>query len=163
VLRVYFSSGRWFFLLPLATVLVVLLVSTWTLREHAPVQASRIAMLYISFDVAADYVLAALFGLFVILVFFWQAPWQRYSFGIMKGFGLFSIVEMLAGLLRSEFGTKWDFFFSYAPSVAYILGCLIWLGAFLAPDESKHRAGPGAVVDLDEILELLSKLTKAIK
>jgi hypothetical protein len=70
---------------------------------------------------------------------------------------------MLAGLLRSEFGTKWDFFFSYAPSVAYILGCLIWLGAFLAPDEGKHRAGPGAVVDLDEILELLSKLTKAIK
>jgi hypothetical protein len=40
---------------------------------------------------------------------------------------------------------------------------LIWLGAFLATDERTLPPGPGSVVDLDEIQELLSKLTKAIK
>lgn len=162
-LRVYYFSKRWFSLVPVTTILVILLVSTWALRRQAPVQADTLGTFYLSFVLAADYMLAGFFGLFVILVFFSQAPSQRYTFGIMKGFGLFSIVGMLADLLRSEFGTRWDFFFSYAPSVAYILGCLIWLGAFLATDERKHRPGPGAVVDLDEIQELLSKLTKAIK
>lgn len=163
VFSLYYFSRRWLFVLPLVTVLVILIVSILSLRKHSPVQADALGLFYLGFDLAADYMLAGFFGLFVILVFLWQARWQRYPFGIMKGFGLFSIVGMLAGLLRSEFGTGWDFFFSYAPSVAYILGCLIWLGAFLAPDKAKHRPGPGAVVELDEILELLSKLTKAIK
>lgn len=162
-LKIYYFSRRWFFLLPLITILVIFAVSSWTLHKQRPIQAGQITLLYFSFDLAADYMLAGLFGLFVILVILWQAPWQRYAFGIMKGFGLFSIVGMLADLLRSQFGTKWDFFFSYAPSVAYILGCLIWLGAFLAPEQRKAPAGLGSAVDLDEILELLSKLKKVIK
>ncbi|HEX7289122.1 MAG TPA: hypothetical protein VF532_23260 [Candidatus Angelobacter sp.] len=163
VLRVYYFSKAWFFLAPLATILAILSVSTWALHQHTPIQTTPIGKFYLFFYLSADYMRAGFFGLFVVLVFLWQAPWQRYTFGIMKGFGLFSIVGMLADLLRSEFGTKWDFFFSYAPSVAYILGCLIWLGAFLATDERTRPAGPVSVVDLDEILELLSKLTKAIK
>lgn len=163
VLRPYYTSKSWLFLMPFSTILIILSVSAWGLHKHSPVQAGPIARLYISFDLAADYMLAGFFGLFVVLVFLWQAKWQRYTFGIMKGFGLFSIVGMLADLLRSEFGTKWDFFFSYAPSVAYILGCLMWLGAFLATDVRTRPPGPGSVVDLDEIQELLSKLTKAIK
>jgi hypothetical protein len=162
-LQVYSFSKRWFFLAPLGTILVILFVTTWALRQHTPTQATTLGMFYLSFYLAADYMRAGFFGLFVILVLVWQARWQRYPFAIMKGFGLFSIVGMLADLLRSEFGTKWDFFFSYAPPVAYILACLIWLGAFLAPNERKSPPGPGAVVDLDEVQELLSKLTKAIK
>jgi len=158
----YFSK-RWLTLVPLTTILAVLFVSTLSLHKHAPIQATPLGTLYLSFYLSADYMRAGLFGVFVLLVFFWKARWQLHPFAIMKGFGLFSIVGMLADLLRSQFGTKWDFFFSYAPAVAYILSCLIWLGAFVAPEERKSPAGPGSAVDLDEISQLLGKLTKVIK
>ena len=64
----------------------------------------------------------------------WQSPWQRHPFAIMKGFGFFTIIGMLANLLRSDFGTKMDTFFAYAPPVAYIVACFIWLGGFLVPE-----------------------------
>jgi hypothetical protein len=163
VLRVYYPFKHWFFLIPVVPTMAILALSTWSLRKHAPIQADPLGVLYLSFFVAADYMLSALFGLFVILAFIWQARWQRYPFAIMKGFAFFSIVGMLADLLRSQFGARWDFFFSYAPAVAYILGCLIWLGAFLAPQERTSPAGPGSALDLDEIQQLLGKLTKVIK
>jgi hypothetical protein len=163
VLEIYSPSRRWFLLLPLVTIVAIVSISALALRKHTPVQTTAVGLLYLSFALTADYMMAGFFGLFVVLVFIWQARWQRYPFGIMKGFGLFSIVGMFADLLRSQFGASWDFFFSYAPAVAYILGCLIWLGAFLGPEERKSTSGPGSAVDLDEISQLLGKLTKVIK
>lgn len=117
---------------------------------------------FISFSLAGDYMVAGVYGLFVVLVLFWQARWQQYPFGIMKGYGLIGIVGMLADLLRSELGKRTDVFFSYAPAVVYIPACLIWLGTFIKT-EPLRRSVRASFVDMDEILDLLGRLKQAIR
>jgi hypothetical protein len=159
----YYFGRRWFrFLLPVLA-LIVVLISLWKWHGPTPAQASRPMAALISLGLASDYLLSAVFCLFGILVFFWQTRWQQYPFGIMKGFGLFSIVGMLADLLRSDFGTKMNLFFSYAPAVAYIVACLIWLGAFLKPAPEEQEPRPGSLVNVEELVALLERLIKAVR
>jgi len=161
VLMPYYFGRRWFrFVLPILA-LVVVLVSIGV--GHLPIQASRPMAVLISFALARDYLLSAIFCLFGMIVFFWQTRWQQHPFGIMKGFGLFSIVGMLANLLRSDFGTKMNWFFSYAPAVAYIVACLIWLGAFLKPEPEEQAPRPGSLVNVEELVALLERLIKAVR
>jgi hypothetical protein len=163
VFKPYYFGRRWFRLLLPALALMVLLASAWKWLGHAPTQGSKPMVVLISFALASDYLLSAVFCLFGILVFFWQTRWQQYPFGIMKGFGLFSIVGMLANLLRSDFGTKMNLFFSYAPAVAYIVACLIWLGAFLKPEPEEQEPRPGSLVNVEELVALLERLIKAVR
>jgi len=163
VLRLYFVSKWWFRLLVPGVLLAISSIATWKALFHAPLQAGHWTAIYFSVELAIDYIRTAVFGLFVLLVFFWRARWQQYPFGVMKGFGLFSIIGMLGDLLRSDFGTKMNLFFSYAPSVAYLLACLIWLGAFYKPELAQPRKNPESSPNLDEIQALLDKLTRAIR
>jgi hypothetical protein len=163
VLTPYYLGRRWFRALLPVLVLIVVCLSIWKWLGHAPIQASKLMGALISFGLASDYLLSAVFGLFGIFVLFWQVRWQQYPFGIMKGFGLFSIVGMLAHLLRSDIGTKMNWFFAYAPPVAYIVACLIWLGAFLRPEPQEQANKPSSLVNVDELVELLDRLLKAIR
>jgi hypothetical protein len=161
VLRPYFLTKWWFNLLIPGIVLVILALCGWKALQQFPGQNSRLNLLYFTSYLASDYVRAGIFGLFALLVIFWRPRWQPCAFGVMKGFGFYTIVGMLADLLRSDFGTKMDLFFKYLPPVAYIVACLIWLGAFLQRDPVNSSGTTGSLADLDEILELLTRLKKA--
>lgn len=160
VFRVYYFRRSWFrFLLP-AVVLAILSVSTWKWLRHSPIQAGPLTVAYISFDLAMNYMLAGIFAVFGVLVFFWRPKWQRYPYAILIGFGVFSIVGMLADALRSDFGTKMNFIFSYAAAMAYIVACVIWLRAFMRDhEELKDRSAPP--VDPNELLRLLTRHSNA--
>lgn len=156
VFKVYYLRRGWFSWLVPGLVLVIGSISVWKWLRHAPVQAGPLTVAYISFDLATNYMLAGVFGLFGLLVFFWRTKWQQYTFDVMLGFGVFSIVGMLADALRSDFGTRMNFFFIYAASVAYIVACVIWLLAFMQPRQTSARHT--FAVDLKELLELLDRL-----
>lgn len=161
IFSVYYFRRRWFRLLVPGLVLFILTVSIWKWLRHAPIQAGPLTIAYISFDLAMNYMLAGIFGLFGVLVLFWRTKWQRHPFGILLGFGTFSIVGMLADALRSDFGTKMDLIFSYAAAVAYIIACAIWLHAFTRNhDDGENRPEP--LVDPLELLELLEGHTQML-
>jgi lysylphosphatidylglycerol synthetase-like protein (DUF2156 family) len=161
VFSVYYFRRSWFRLLTPGLVLFILSICIWKWLRHAPIQAGPLTMAYISFDLAMNYILAGIFGLFGLLVFFWRTKWQRHPFGILLGFGAFSVVGMLADALRSDFGTKMDLIFSYAAAVAYIVACAIWLHAFTRNDDDggNRLALP---VDVGELLQLLERNTQML-
>jgi hypothetical protein len=163
---IYHAGHRWFrFLFP-AVVLVVMSISAarWfhNVSSTGEITDEIKWAAFLTFQLGGEYSRAAVFGIFGLLVFFWQPPWQPRAFAIMKGFGFFTIVGMLANLLRSDFGTKMNHFFSYAPPVAYIVACFIWLGGFLAPEPEKPAPRPG-LVNVAELRELVERLTRAIR
>jgi hypothetical protein len=78
-----------------------------------------------------NYLEAALFGLFFVLVLLLGVRWRSYPIGIVEGFGLSALGGLLAYGLRSEFGTKYNTLVKYAPPVAYVVGVVVWLDTFL--------------------------------
>jgi hypothetical protein len=138
-----------------ATATVVLLLTIWFFVGGTPVRDTRLMTAFISFDLAADYMQATVFGLFVLAAVYWRPPWRQHTFGIMMGFGFFSIVGCLADLLRSIFGKGMSLFYSHAPAVAYLVACLIWLRAFAVKEPPQ---GPKKPVDADEVSAMLGRL-----
>jgi lysylphosphatidylglycerol synthetase-like protein (DUF2156 family) len=161
IFMVYYFRRRWFRLLVPSLVLFILSVCIWKWLRHVPIEAGPLTIAYISFDLAMNYMLAGIFGLFGILVLFWRTKWQRHPFGILLGFGVFSVVGMLADALRSDFGTKMNLIFSYAAAVAYIVACAIWLHAFMR-DSDNGGNRPGLPVDPEELLQLLERPTQML-
>jgi hypothetical protein len=160
---IYHAGHRWFrFLFP-TVVLVVMAISAARWFHNASSGDEMQWAAFLTFHLGGEYSRAAVFALFGVLLFLWQPPWQPRPFAIMKGFGLFTIVGMLVNLLRSDFGTRMNLFGSYAPPVAYIVACLIWLGGFMAPEPENPARGPGSLVNVAELRELVERLTRAIR
>ena len=160
---VYLLNRRWFRLLIPTLVLVVVALSAGKWLHNISSTDELLSAAFLTFQLGGEYSRAAVFGFFGVLFFVWQPPRNQYAFAIMKGFGFFTIVGMMANLLRSDFGTKTNLFFSYAPPVAYIVACLIWLGGFLPPEPEKPAPGPGSLVNVGELRELVERLTRAIR
>lgn len=161
VFKVYYFRRSWFRFLVPGLLLTILSISVWKWLRQAPIQAGPFTIAYISFDLAVNYMLAGIFGLYGLLVFFWQVRWQQYAFHVMAGFGLFSLVGMLADALRSDFGTRMSLIFGYASAVAYIFACIIWLNGF-----QRTREGPdgrsGSSIDPEEVLTFLNRATRLV-
>jgi hypothetical protein len=162
IFKPYYFRRSWFRLLVPTAVLAILSLSLWNSVRHRPIQAGPLTIIYISLDLASNYMLAGIFGLFGFLVFFWRTKWLEPPFGIMLGFGVFSVVGMMADALRSEFGIKMNLVFSYASAVAYIIACVVWLQAFRERhDDPGNR--PGSSADPSELLQLLDRPTEMLE
>jgi len=163
ILLPYFPGKRWFDFLVPGIVLAITVLSAWKMLQRPQGASGQFDLLYFAFFLASDYVRATIFGLFAVLVIFWRARWQPCAFGVMKGFGFYTIVGMLADLLRSDFGTKTTLFFVHAPAVAYLVACLIWMGAFLQREPENGSGKTGSLTNVDEVLELLTRIKKALE
>jgi len=161
IFRVYYFRSKWFRFIVPGVVLTILSISIWNWQKHAPIQAGPETIAYMSFDLAANYMRGGVFGLFGILVFFWRAKWLDPPFGILLGFGTFSVIGMIADALRSDFGKKMDPVFIYAAAVAYIVACAIWLQAFKRSQEDRENV-PRSAVDPSELLQLLDHHTEIL-
>ena len=74
-----------------------------------------------------------IFFLFLVLVQFFRLPWKQYTFGIAVGFGVSAAGSLVAFVVRSEFGTKFDPIFRFVVPLTYTIGVAIWLMTFLWP------------------------------
>jgi hypothetical protein len=131
---------RWWFWLFFPGVVAAIFILTVVYRLGSPpVQANRVISLILSLGTAVNLVQAALFLLFFALVAFHSIRWRNYPVGIVLGFAAISIGAFGGNWARSEFGTKFNHLFGYAPSVAYILAVTLWLETFLRPPEPKPK------------------------
>jgi hypothetical protein len=142
------------------TATLFLFLSVWFFFDGTQAGDTRLMTAFISFDLAADYMQAGAFGLFVLAAVYWRPKWNQHTFGIMEGFGLFSIVGCLADILRSAFGKGMSSFYSHAPGMAYLFACLIWLATFALKEPPR---GPKKPANVDELLAMLVRLVGVSK
>jgi len=105
----------------------------------------------------------AIFAIFVILIRFFHMHWRQRAFGIVLGFGIVSGGTLVAYLLRSEFGTKFDRVISIAPPMAYIIGVAIWMATFLKSEPGRPEAAWVATFTPEQMITELRRHTKTVK
>lgn len=152
--RVFFSFYliySWFrFVLP-GIIVFVLLLATWEKIRFPPPHVPRFVAAIYSADLGIHWIELGILLFFILLVKFYGLGVEPREFGIILGFGTSAIVTMLADLLRSEFGTKFELCYRYAPPLGYLLAVAMWLYVFLRPEPPKKKTE----VDPKQLLELL--------
>jgi hypothetical protein len=117
----------------------------------------------ISLEIAVGFLQFGIFILFIVLVRIFHLRWRQHAVGIVFGFGLGAAGSLVAFLLRSEFGTKFDPIVRNAPPIAYIIGVAVWLATFLKAESAPPGAPWTAALTPEQMLAELRRHTKTVK
>jgi hypothetical protein len=121
----------------------------------------EITGLVLAFEFGVRLIQGVLFVLLWFLVWLTGIRWRQYALGISTGFGAHATFTLLASLLRSEFGTRFNSLFVYGSPMAYILALLIWLWYYSSPqppDPERDAVPPLSREDLDHYLTAIRKI-----
>ena len=114
-------------------------------------------------EIAVGFLQFGIFTLFIILVRLFHLRWGQHAAGIVFGFGVSAAGSLVAFLLRSEFGTKFDPVVRIAPPIAYIIGVAIWLATFLKAESGRPEAAWAATLTPEQMITELKRHTKTVK
>ena len=114
-------------------------------------------------EIAVGFLQFGIFSLFIILVRLFHLRWGQHAAGIVFGFGVSAAGSLVAFLLRSEFGTKFDPVVRIAPPIAYIIGVAIWLATFLKAESGRPEAAWAATLTPEQMITELKRHTKTVK
>jgi hypothetical protein len=160
-LRFYALSWfRWIF--PACSVALVLIGS---LRAFSNTQ-SKLGLLaaeIVSLEIAAGIVQVGLFCLFLVLAKFFHLAWKQYTFGIALGFGVSAAGDLVAFMVRSEFGTKFDPIFRFVVPLTYTIGVAIWLLTFLWPVPKAQLEATTPALTPEAVVTELKQYTRTVK
>jgi hypothetical protein len=157
----YYFRLWWFKSLFPATALVAVTVATLRSASAHATLDERITHFVLAFEFGVRLVQGGFFVLLWFLVWLTGIRWRQYPLGISTGFGAHATFLLLASLLRSEFGTKFNFLLIYGSLVAYILALLIWLWYYSSPqppDPERDAVPPLSRKDLDHYLAAIRKI-----
>lgn len=104
-----------------------------------------------------------IFSLFIVLVRIFHLRWRQHPVGIVFGFGIDAAGSLVAYLLRSEFGTKFDPVVRIAPAIAYIIGVAVWLATFLKAEPARPEGTWAAALTPEQMIAELRRHTKTVK
>jgi hypothetical protein len=157
---------RWFRLVyPSASIALIAIGSMRSFPHTGSPKELLIAQIF-SLEIAAGILQVGIFFLFLVLVQFFRLPWKQYTFGISVGFGVSAAGSLVAFMVRSEFGTKFDPIFRFVVPLTYTIGVAIWLLTFLwsAPKgsvETTPAFTPEAVVtELRQYTQTVKEILK---
>ena len=117
---------------PVVGMVMMLIAGLRILLWSAP-DSDRLISAIISLEIGVGFLEVGLFGLFLLLVWFFHMRWRQYGFGIALGFGIAASADLAVFLLRSEYGTKFDLFLQTTYPIAYSIAVVVWLAAFIPP------------------------------
>jgi hypothetical protein len=157
-----FLSMRWFRLLFPTIGILMVLVTLMRAAFHPVIQASVLASALISLEIAVGFLQVGLFCLFIVLVRFFHMRWRQHAFGVVLGFGIAASGTLIAYLLRSEFGTKFNPVVRITPPLAYIAAVVVWLATFLRAEPSQPMQDRPALTP-EEMVSELRRYTRAVK
>ena len=106
------------------------------------VQAHPILSFIVDAEIAANVVRAGIVALFEAMVKPMAVRFQRYPFGIIAGFGVSSIVPVLAFFSIYVYGTKYEYPARILSGLSYIVALIIWLRIFNLPDTTLTKIEP---------------------
>ena len=117
----------------------------------------------IGLEIAVGFLQFGIFTLFVILVRLFHLHWRQHAAGIVFGYGVSAAGSLVAYLLRSEFGTKFNPVVRIAPPIAYIIGVAIWLASFLKAESGQPEAAWAAALTPEQMIAEVRRHTKIVK
>lgn len=158
-----FTRVRQFRLLIFAAVLLMITLSILHAIFKPAIQAGTVVATIVALEISVRYVQAGIFVLIVAMAAFYALPLRRYALGIVSGFGLVAAGRLAAMLLRSEYGTRFNFLFTNMPPVIYVIAVVIWLITFLRPEPPDPLEQIKSPLSPEQVIERIRKLTKALK
>jgi hypothetical protein len=117
----------------------------------------------IGLETAVGFLQFGIFSLFLILMRLFHLRWGQHAAGIVFGYGVSAAGSLVAFLLRSGFGTKYDPVIRIAPTIAYIIGVAIWLATFLKAEPERPEAAWAAKLTPEQMIAELKRHTKTVK
>jgi hypothetical protein len=158
--RHYFRRPWFKSLFPATTLLAVSFAILRSVSAHTTLDAN-ITHFVLAFEFGVRLIQGVFFVLLWFLVWLTGIRWRQYPLGISTGFGAQATFLLLASLIRSEFGTNFNFLLVYGSLVAYILTLLIWLWFYSSPqppDPTRDSVPPLSRQDLDNYLAAIRKI-----
>jgi len=162
VFRAFYLLWWFRFLFP-GAIAAALGYAAWHAYAHPPFHASPIGAAIISMAIAAQYVIICITVLFFVLLRIIRVRRRPYEFSIVFGFGISALALAFAGLVRSEFGTKFSFLSEWLPGVAYLVAVVIWLSAMLGEEPKNGHiiaVRPSSEELVDDLRNQLQTLKK---
>ncbi len=158
-----FYSLRWFKLSFPGVGIFILVVALLRAIFFRQPDQSPFAVTLVSLEISVDFLEFILFCLFILLVRFFHMQWRQQAFGIVLGFGIAAAGSLVAFLLRSEFGTKFDSLFRIVTPLSYIVGVAVWLATFLEGEPSQPESNWDSALTPEQMITELRRHTKAVK
>ncbi|HEU4415345.1 MAG TPA: hypothetical protein VFT65_11230 [Candidatus Angelobacter sp.] len=156
-----FYSMRWFrCLFPSIGALLITIALLRTFLQPKPAR-SMVTIALFTLEIMVGLLQFAMFVGFVFLVRFFQLRWRQHALGVILGFGIAAAGTLIAYLLRSEFGTKFDPVVRIAPPIAYIMAVLVWLATFLRAEPSQPSTA--AAITPEQMISELRRYTRVAK
>jgi len=128
-----------------------------------PIQAGPVVATIYSLEIGVRYVQGGAFIAFVLLASFYRMHPRRYALGIIFGFWLVALGDLIPAMLRSEFGTRFKFVFTFMPPVVYVVAVLIWLLTFLKREPLDPFERMRSPLRPEEVIERVRRLTRSIR
>jgi len=117
----------------------------------------------IGLEIAVGFLQFGIFSLFIVLVRLFHLRWGQHAAGIIFGFGVSAAGSLVAFLLRSEFGTRFNPLAGIAPPIAYIIGVAIWLATFIKAEPARPEAAWSEKLTPEQMITELKRHTKTVK
>jgi hypothetical protein len=158
-----FLGMRWFrWLFPGIGILMVG-VAVLRILLHPRPAFSLFTTTIIGLEIAVGFLQFGIFSLFIVLMRLFHLRWGQHAAGIVFGYGVSAAGSLVAFLLRSEIGTKFDPVIRIAPPIAYIIGVAIWLATFLKAEPGRPEAAWAATLTPEQMITELKRHTKTVK
>jgi hypothetical protein len=162
IFRNFFKLSGFRALFPGASILFILIGLVRIMNSSGSAE-SRLISLIFSLEIAAGILQVGIFFLFLVLVQFFRLPWKQYTFGIAVGFGVSAAGSLVAFVVRSEFGTKFDPIFRFVVPLTYTIGVAIWLMTFLWPVPKSSNDVTTPALTPEAVVSELRQYTRTVK
>jgi hypothetical protein len=158
-----FLGMRWFRWLFPGIGIAMLGVAILRILLHPRPAFSLFTTTILGLEIAVGFLQFGIFSLFIALMRLFHLRWGQHAAGIVFGYGISAAGSLVAFLLRSEIGTKFDPVIRIAPPIAYIIGVAIWLATFLKAEPVRPEAAWATKLTPEQMTLELRRHTKTVK
>lgn len=145
------------------TVTVMVIISVLQAALAPPIEAGFLIATIYSLAIGARYIQGGVLLAFVLLTWFYGLQPRRYASGIILGFWLVALGDLIPAMVRSEFGTRFKFLFTYMPPVIYVIAVVIWLITFSKPEPPDPFEQIKSPLSPEQVIERVRRLTQIMK
>ena len=158
-----FLGMKWFrWLFPGVGLFMLIVTVLRTILTPRPAH-SLFTVIILALEIGVGFLQFGIFSLFIVLIGIFHLRWRQHPVGIVFGFGICAAGSLIAFLLRSEIGTKFDPVVRIAPAIAYIIGVTVWLATFLRREPSVAANGDSTPFTPEQMIIELRRHTKVVK